>query len=76
MVKQYRVTVNGVSYDVTVESAGSGRGGYAPAYHPAPVAAPAPSKKNVSVAKKTGNERKYAHARVSLSQMRRHGFCR
>ena len=41
MVKQYRVTVNGVSYDVTVESAGGGRGGYAaPAYHPAPAAAP------------------------------------
>ena len=40
MVKQYRVTVNGVSYDVTVESAGGGRGGYAaPAYHPAPAAA-------------------------------------
>ena len=44
MVKQYKVTVNGVSYDVTVESAGGGRGGYAPAYHPAPAAAPAKAK--------------------------------
>jgi len=41
MVKQYKVTVNGVSYDVTVESAGRGGGYSAPAYHPAPAAAPA-----------------------------------
>ena len=38
MVKQYNVTVNGVSYEVTVESVGGGRGGYS---HPAPVSAPA-----------------------------------
>lgn len=44
MIKQYKVTVNGVSYDVTVESAGRGGGYAAPAYHPAPAAAPAAPK--------------------------------
>ena len=40
MTKQYNVTVNGTTYEVTVESVG-GRGGYAPAPRaaaPAPVA--------------------------------------
>lgn len=43
MVKQYNVTVNGVSYEVTVESVGGGRGGYAhpPVSHSAPAHAPA-----------------------------------
>ena len=35
MVKQYNVTVNGTLYEVTVESAGTSRGGYS-----APVSRP------------------------------------
>ena len=35
MTKQYNVTVNGTTYEVTVESVGSGRGGFAPAAAPA-----------------------------------------
>ena len=40
MTKQYNVTVNGTTYEVTVESAGSGRGGFAPAPRAAAPAAP------------------------------------
>ena len=40
-MKNYRITVNGTSYDVTVEELS---GGAAPVAAPAPAAAPAPSK--------------------------------
>lgn len=40
-MKNYRITVNGTSYDVTVEELS---GGAAPAAAPVPAAAPAPSK--------------------------------
>ena len=40
MTKQYNVTVNGTTYEVTVESVGSGRGGFAPAPRAAAPVAP------------------------------------
>ena len=42
-MKNYRITVNGVAYDVAVEELGAGEASAAPAS--APAAAPAPAKK-------------------------------
>ena len=42
-MKNYRITVNGVAYDVAVEELGAGEAGAAPVSTPA--AAPAPAKK-------------------------------
>lgn len=43
-MKNYRVTVNGVAYDVVVEEVGAAQAPYvAPAATPTPVAAPAPA---------------------------------
>ena len=44
MIKQYNVTVNGTTYEVTVESAAGGRMASAPVAAPAPAAAPAAPK--------------------------------
>lgn len=44
-MKNYRITVNGVAYDVAVEELGAGEAGAAPAPVSAPAAAPAPAKK-------------------------------
>lgn len=43
-MKNYRITVNGTSYDVTVEELSGGAAPAAPVAAPAPAAAPAPSK--------------------------------
>lgn len=44
IMKNYRVTVNGVAYDVVVEEVGAAQAPYvAPAATPTPVAAPAPA---------------------------------
>ena len=48
-MKNYRITVNGVSYEVTVEELGAA---YAPAAPVAPVAAPAPAAAPAPVAAK------------------------
>ena len=52
-MKNYRVTVNGVAYDVTVEEIGAG---VAPVAASAPVAAPAPAAETPTVAEETSNE--------------------
>ena len=44
-MKNYRITVNGVAYDVAVEELGAGEAGAAPAPVSTPAAAPAPAKK-------------------------------
>ena len=43
MIKQYNVTVNGTTYEVTVESAAGGRMASAPVSLPRPPLPPAPA---------------------------------
>lgn len=51
-MKKYTITVNGVSYDVTVEEGGAAQSASLPPLSPAPSAAPSRS----SSSKKTGGE--------------------
>ncbi len=53
-MKNYRITVNGASYDVSVEELGAGAVAAAPVAAPAPVATPAPAAPAPAPAKSSG----------------------
>ncbi len=53
-MKNYRITVNGASYDVSVEELAAGAVAAAPVKAPAPVAAPAPAAPAPAPAKSSG----------------------